>query len=421
MSLRTTDTATSPTAPADQPPRALDGIRVVDLTQFEAGTTATQALAWLGADVIKVERPFTGDPVRRASRDRPDGDSTGFLVFNSNKRSVTLNLKHPKGPELLGRLLRTADVLVENFRPGTLERMGFGYAQLAADNPRLVYAQIKGFGRGSPYERFPAFDPIGQATGGAMSLTGEPDGPPMRSGVNLADSATGLHAAMGVVAALYQRQRTDRGQLVEVAMQDVVISLSRSAYGRYLTTGEDAVRVGNALHIGPSAPSNAYPCKPFGDNDYCYIHCSRAGNADWHRLLSLIGRNDLLDDERFATPQTRWEHRETVNALLTDWTRQRTKVEAMEQLGAANVPGGATFSTSELANHASLRARGVFVEVEHPYHGPVVLPGWPIVMSDSPVRVLAAPALGSGNATVYREYAGVTEDELKRLAEEGVV
>lgn len=400
---------------------ALAGVTVIDVTQFESGSVATQALAWLGADVIKVERPMVGDPVRRATPDRPWTDSPGFLLFNSNKRSITLNLKHPKGALLFGRLLQEADVLVENSRPGTLEKLGFDYDSASRLNPRIIYVQIKGFGRGSPYESYPAFDPIGQAAGGSMSLTGMPDGPPLRPGINLADSGAGMQAVIGTVAALYQRYETGFGQRVEVAMQDAVINLSRSAYGKWVSTGEVSGRVGNDLHIGISAPSNAYPCRPFGANDYCYIHCSRSGSDDWKRLLSVIGRSDLVDDPRFATPELRWQHKDFIDAMLAVWTSQRTKFEAMAELGNAAVPASAVMTTVELANDSFLRGRGVFATVTHPDRGDVVVPAWPVMMSDSRVDVRAAPRLGADNELIYRTRLGLGDAELSQLSDEGVV
>lgn len=414
--------ASSPKAgAASVRPIALDGVTVIDLAQFESGSVATQALAWLGADVIKVEKPSVGDPVRRATRDRPWIDSPGFLLFNSNKRSVTINLKHPKGQSLLRLLLSKADVVVENFRPGTLEQLGLDYESVAALNPGLIYAQIKGFGHGSPFEHYPAFDPIGQAAGGSMSLTGMSDGPPLRPGVNLADSGAGMHAVIGIVAALYQRTRTGRGQKVEIAMQDAVINLSRSAYGKWLSSGEESARVGNDLHIGISAPSNAYPCKPFGPNDFCYIHCSRSGNDDWQRLLAVIGRNDLIDDPRFATPEQRWENKDFIDDMLGKWTSERNKFEAMAELGSASVPASAVLSTRELATDESLRARGIFATVTHPDRGEIVVPGWPVIMTESRVEVRAAPRLGDGNHSVLHQLLGLSDEELIQLGEEGAI
>src|SRR5439155_17556599 len=251
--------------------KALNGIRVLDLTQFEAGTSCTETLAWLGAEVIKVEEPTRGDQGRGASSELPGADSFYFLLLNANKRSVTCNLKHPRGRDLLCRLIEHADVFIENFGPGVIERLGFGYDQVKQVNPRIIYARIKGFAPGGPYEHFLAFDMIAQAVGGALSTTGEPDGRPLKPGPTIGDTGTGLHTAIGILAALYQRQFTGRGQRIEVAMQEAVINFCRIAYASQLQWNRPAPRIGNRSVLGTNAPSEAYPCKGGGPNDYCYV------------------------------------------------------------------------------------------------------------------------------------------------------
>jgi formyl-CoA transferase len=393
---------------------ALEGVVVVDLTQFEAGTVCTETLAWLGATVIKVERPGTGEQGRV--------DPYHFVLLNANKKSVTLDLKHPEGKALMKKLLARADVLVENFRPGTIERLGFDYETVRSINPKIIFAQIKGFGTDGPYADFPAFDPIGQATGGLASITGEPDGPPLHAGANLADSGTGFHCAIAILAALYQRTVTGMGQRIEVAMQDVVINFCRSSYGRQLMTGEPAPRVGNAMPMLPVAPCGAYPCRPGGPNDYVFIYTSRwPGSNQWERLLEVIGRTDLLSDPRFATPESRYEYREEVDAVISAWTRGRTKVEAMEELGKAGVPAGAVFTTAELSADPYLRKRGMFVDVEYPGLGKVTIPGFPLKMSGSFVPVLPAPQLGEHNAEIYGGLLGLSSEEMERLSRAGVI
>jgi formyl-CoA transferase len=401
---------------------ALDGVVVLDLTQFEAGTVCTETLAWLGATVIKLERPGMGEQGRAAAADWPDGDSYHFILLNANKKSVTADIKHPEGQALVRRLLERVDVFVENFRPGTIERLGFGYETVRSINPQIIYAQIKGFGSDGPYADFPAFDPVGQATGGAASITGEADGPPMRTGPNLADSGTGFHTAIGILAALYQRAMTGVGQRVEVAMQDVVINYCRPTYGRQLTDGEPAGRGGNEMPMAPVSPCGAYPCHPGGPNDYVFIYTSRwPGSSQWEQLLEVIGRKDVLNDPRFSTPESRYEHRDEVDSMISEWTRQKTKFEAMEKLGRADVPTGAVLSTVELAADPYLRERGTFVTVDHPVRGSILMPGFPIKMSASSVPVLPAPLLGQHNEEVYRDMLGIPADELKRLREAGVI
>src|SRR4051812_20185317 len=277
--------------------RALAGVRVIDLTQFEAGPSCTETLAWLGADVIKVE-PLEGEQSRGASTDKRGVDSPYFMLMNANKRGITLNLKHEKGKALLTELIRKGDVFVENFGPGTIERMGFGYDAVKAINPRIVYAQIKGFAPDGPYANYLSFDMIAQATGGAMSVTGEADGVPLRSGATVGDSGSGFHCAIGILAALLQRHTTGRGQRIEVVMQEVVTNFCRISYAAEALGGKPALRNGNQSVLGSTSPSEAYPCKGGGPNDYCFIYSSRATNRHFQRLLDFMGRPELKDDER---------------------------------------------------------------------------------------------------------------------------
>jgi formyl-CoA transferase len=394
---------------------------VVDLTQFEAGTSCTETLAWLGAEVIKVEEPKRGDQGRAASSELPGTDSFYFLLLNANKRSITCNLKDPRGRELLCRLIETADVFVENFSPGTIERLGFGYDEVSKVNPRIVYAQIKGFSKGSPFESYLAFDMIAQATGGSMATTGEPDGRPLKPGPTIGDTGTGLHTAIGVLAALYQRQFSGHGQRIQVAMQEAVINFGRIAYASQLLWNKPAPRVGNRGVLGTNAPSEAYPCKGGGPNDYCYVYTTRAGNHHWERLLHVIGREDLLNDPRFATNQARSENQDALDDVLKPWISQRTKQEVMETLGNAGIPAGAVFDTDELLNDQFLRQNGMFGTVDHPVRGKVTIPGWPVRMSDSKVPLKSAPLLGQDNDAIYGELLGCSPDEVKSLRAEEVI
>lgn len=400
---------------------ALQGVRVIDLTQFESGTSCTETLAWLGADVIKVEKPGEGEQGRNASADTPGLDSWYFLLLNANKRSVTLNLRRSEGKALLEGLLDHADVMVENFGPGAIERLGLGYDDLREHYPRLIYTQIKGFSPEGPYGKYLAFDPIAQAAGGALSLTGESEGYPLKPGPTIADTGTGLHAAIGILAALHQRQRTGNGQRVEVAMQDVVTNFSRIAFSRQLMTGQPAERLGNKGQLGVSAPSGIYPCKPDGTNDFVFIYTTRAGNHHWDRLLDVLERPDLKNDPRFADPASRASHNEEVDALISDWTRGLTKEDAMQVLGDAGVPCSAVFDTLELTEDPHLNERGTIVELDHPMRGKFKIPGWPVHMERSVVPVQSPPLLGEHNEDVYRDLLGLSRNDLRKLEEQSVI
>jgi formyl-CoA transferase len=396
-------------------PGALNGVRVVDLTQFEAGTSCTQTLAWLGAEVIKVEEPTKGEQGRSASTDRPGVDSYYFMLLNANKRSVTANLKSEQGRSLVRSLIEKADVFVENFAPGAIERLGFGYDVVSGINPRIIYAQIKGFAPDGPYGNYLAFDMIAQATGGAMSITGEADGRPLKPGLTIGDTGTGLHCAIGILAALYQRQFTGHGQRIEVAMQEAVINYGRISYASQALWGKAAPRAGNQSILGTNSPSESYPCKGGGPNDYCYIYTSRATSQHWDRLLKIIGRDDLVGDVRFATAEARYKHRDQVDAMIGEWTARFDKRTVMTTLGDAGVPAGAVFDTQELSSDPHLRRRGTFVTVKHPVRGDFTMPGWPVQMSDSKVPITAAPLLGAHNIDIYGGLLGLTADELTAL------
>lgn len=405
-------------APAGNP--ALAGIRVVDLTQFEAGTSITETLAWLGADVIKIENPVGGEQGRSASSERKDADSYYFMLLNANKRSVTLNLKDQRGKKMLRDMIAKADIFAENFAPGVIEKLGFSYDEVAKINPRIIYATVKGFGKGSPYESNLAFDMIAQAAGGVMSITGEPTGRPIKPGVTLGDTGTGLHAVIGVLAALFQRTVSGRGQKVEVAMQDAMVNYCRIAYSHQLATNKACERKGNRVVLG-NAPCDVFKCKPGGHNDYVYIYTSRATNAHWERLCEVIGREDLKADPRYATPPLRGNHGDEINSHIEAWTQKFTKHEAMDKLGKAGVPCGAVLDTMELSEDPTMRKREIFAEIEHPVRGKVVIPGWPVKMSESYVKVTSSPILGADNADVYGEMLGLTGADLAALKTEGVV
>ena len=393
---------------------ALNGIRVIDLTQFESGTSCTLLLAWFGAEVIKVEPREKGEQGRHSSTE-PGVDSLYFIQLNANKKSVTCDLKTEQGRKLLSRLIQHGDVFIENFAPGVIERLGFDYETVSKINPRIIYARIKGFAPDGPYANFLAFDPIAQAAGGALSITGEPDGRPLKPGPNFADSGAGLHCTIGILAALQQRHTTGRGQVVEVSMQDAMISFMRIAYAAQAMFKRPAARTANQSIFAGTAPSEVYRCKGDGPNDYCYVYTTRAGSKHWQSLLKLIGREELLNDPRFTTPQLRALHSDEVDAILSAWTRNYDKLEVMRMLGEANVPASATFDTTELSEDPHLRKRGTFVTFRHPHHGEVTIPGNMIKLSDTLVKVESPPLLGADNEGVYGGLLGLSSQEIEEL------
>lgn len=400
---------------------ALAGIRVLDLSQFESGTSCTQSLAWLGAEVIKIEEPLRGEQGRRASGGATGEDSFYFMVLNANKRSVTLNLKSEEGLAIFHRMVASADVFVENFAPGVVERLGLGYDALARINPRLVYAQIKGFGGGSPFNQYPAFDMIAQATGGIVSITGEADGRPLKPGTTLGDTGAGLHCTIGILAAILQRNVTGRGQRIEVAMQEAALNFSRIAFAAQAGSGKAASRNGNQSLLGATSPSELYRCKGDGPNDYCFVYASRVGNHQWQRLLEVIGRTDLKDDPRFGSPTLRYANREAVDQIVATWTEGRSKMTVMNTLGAAGVPAGAVLDTMELSTDAYLRESGAIVELEHPVRGRYLMPGWPVRMTDTRVPIVSSPVLGADNEEVLGALAGMEPARLAYLRDRKII
>ena len=413
------------TQPAQERPDgagALYGLRVIDLTQFEAGTSCTETLAWLGAEVIKVEEPGKGEQGRGASTNA-GMDSFYFMLLNANKRSVTANLRSEKGKEVLRQLIRKGDVFVSRTSgPGVIERMGFGWDVIHELNPRMVFAQIKGFGPDGPYGKFLAFDMIAQAAGGSLSVTGEREGRPIRPGVNIGDTGAGVHCAAGILAALFERQFTGKGQRVEVCMQDVVINFARNTYAAQLLNGGQAARRnGNQSVLAVTAPSEIYPCKGGGLNDYCYIYTSRATPTHWLRLLKVIGREELAEDPRFADPVERYNNRKEVDEAISEWTRQRDKATVMKLLGEAGVPAGAVYDTKDLSEDPYLRERGMFQTVNHPQRGEFVMPVSPIQLSNSKTVCTSSPLLGADTDEVYTDLLGLSEKELTELRNEKAI
>jgi formyl-CoA transferase len=408
--------------------RALSGVRVLDMTHVQAGPGCTQILAWLGADVVKVELPGRGDITRQQLRDLPDVDSLYFTMLNCNKRSVTLNTKLPEGREMFKALLRESDVLVENFGPGVLDRQGYSWETIQEINPRLIYASIKGFGPGR-YEDFKAYEPVAQAMGGSMSTTGWPDGRPTVTGAQIGDSGTGVHTVAAILAALYQRDvHSGRGQRVVCTMQDSVLNLcrvkmrdqQRLEHGRlseYPNESFDGVvpRSGNAS--GGGQPGAALRCSPGGENDYVYMVIQP---PVWAPLAALIERPELAEDPRFATPAARLPILDEVWAAIEAWTSRHSKAEVLEKCNAIDVPCGPVLSMKELLEDPDLRARGMIVAVEHPERGTFYTIGSPLQLSDSPVEVKRSPLLGEHNADVYGKL-GYDEAKLAQLRESGVI
>lgn len=401
---------------------ALNGVRVIDLTQFESGTSCTQMLAWLGAEVIKIEEPTRGEQGRGASSEKKGADSYYFMMLNNSKRSVTLNLKSDKGKELLKKLIAKGDIFAENFAPGAIERLGFSWDIVNQLNPRMIYAQIKGFAPGSKYEHYPSFDMIAQAAGGTVSVTGEPDGIPLKPGITVGDTGTALHCVIGILAALYQRQLTGKGQKVVVAMQDAVLNFCRIAFARqYISNGVAAPRVANQGILGMNSPSGVYPCKGGGSNDYCFVYTTRAADHQWLKLLKFIGKEEWADDPRFATQISRWEHRELIDAAITAWTSQHDKIWVMETLGSAGVPAAAVMDTAELTADPKLRRDSAMATVQHPVRGEFILPGWAVQMSESTPKITPAPLLGDSTDDVYQKLLGLSPADIASLRAEKVI
>lgn len=396
--------------------QALAGIRVVDMTHNQAGPACAQILGFLGADVIKLEEPKGGDVARTNMRDLDNSDSLFFLVLNANKQSLTLNLKTEQGKALFKKVIEQSDVLLENFGPGALDRLGLGYDVLSKLNPRLIYATIKGFGTYGPYSDFKSFEPIAQAMGGAMSVTGFPENPPTFIFPAIGDSGTGMHMCIGILAALQQRHTSGKGQHVEVSMQDAVVNLIRVSLRDHQRTGKPMGRSGNQL--GHTIPGTTYPCAPGGPNDYAFIF---AQPQMWKPFLGVIGRPELADDPRYASPEARWENRDAMNEIISAWTMQRTKHEVMKLLGDAGVPCGACLDTGEVLADPHLRAREMIVDVEYPTRGTYKTVGSPIKLSDSPVTVQRPPLLGEHTEALLGTLCGLPPDEVRKLKESGVV
>ncbi|MDW8469190.1 MAG: formyl-CoA transferase [Burkholderiales bacterium] len=411
---------------------ALKGVRILDMTHVQAGPTCSQLLAWMGADVIKVEPP-TGDITRGQLRDVPNADSLYFTMLNCNKRSITVNLKTPEGKQVLTDLIRKCDILMENFGPGVLDRLGFSWEKVHEINPRLVMGSIKGFGSTGPYANFKAYENVAQAMGGAMSTTGVPDGPPYVTGAQIGDSGTGLHLAIGLLAALRQAERTGLGQYVEVAMMDGVMNLCRVKFRdhqrlergplpeysvpTYKGMGE-VPRAGN--DSGGGQLGNAVHCKPHGANDWLYIVVQE---AVWEPLARRIGPEvgvpDMATDPRLATIGERRKNQQLMWTLINKFAEKYTKRELMKILNELDVPCGPIMSTADLANDEHVRGRQMWVELDHPQRGKWFNVGMPIKLSASPAVIRRSPLLGEHTDEILREVLGYDEARISALKQAG--
>ena len=393
---------------------ALDGFRVLDMTQWEAGTSCTQCLAWLGADVVKVEQPEVGDPGRGRLRGEAL-DAAYFVNWNSNKRSVTVDLSIPAGRELLLSMLPRYDVFVENYGPGVVEKLDIDYDVMRAVKPDIIYARIKGFGTSGPYAGYKSMDMVAQATGGAFSITGNADGPPMRPGPTIGDAGTGVQAALAIVAAWAQKLRTGEGQLVELSMQEAVTYYLRTATGRTLFGKEASPpRSGG----GRNPFMRLYPSAPGGSNDYVFL---MAANPRMQKAACEVIGKDLLSDPRFARSRAREENCEAMVEEIAEWTRQRTKREAMEAWAEAGVCAGSVYALDELYTDPHLVERGFVHEIHHPHYGDIRLLGWPAKMSKSSVAISPAPLLGQHTDEVLRQDLGFDDADIARLRVAGAI
>ncbi|MDQ7977001.1 formyl-CoA transferase [Paraburkholderia sp. SARCC-3016] len=413
--------------------KALDGVRILDFTHVQSGPTCTQLLAWFGADVIKVERAGTGDVTREQLRDIPDADSLYFTMLNHNKRSVTIDTKNPEGKKVLETLIKTCDVLVENFAPGALDRMGFTWERIQELNPQMIVASVKGFGPG-PYEDCKVYENVAQCAGGAASTTGFDDGPPVVTGAQIGDSGTGLHLALGIVTALFQRTKTNRGQKVLAAMQDGVLNLCRvklrdqqrlertgvmKEYPQYPngTFGEAVPRAGNAS--GGGQPGWILKCKGWEADPNAYIYFITQAPV-WAKICNVIGKEEWATDPDYATPNARLPRLKEIFAEIERWTMTKTKFEAMDILNKYDIPCGPILSMKEIAEDESLRKTGTIVEVDHPVRGKYLTVGNPIKLSDSPTDVTRSPLLGEHTDEVMAEL-GYSAQQIAALRTAGAI
>ena len=414
--------------------KALDGIKILDMTHVQSGPTCTQLLAWFGADVIKVERPGVGDATRGQLRDIPDVDSLYFTMLNHNKRSVTLNTKDEKGKEIFTRFIKECDVMVENFAPGALDRMGFGWDKIQELNPRMIYASVKGFGPG-PFADCKVYENVAQCAGGSASTTGNLDGTPMVTGAQIGDSGTGLHLALGIVTALFQRETSGKGQRVECAMQDSVLNLCRvklrdqqrlqhgplneySQFGEGIPFGDATPRAGN--DSGGGQPGRILKCRGWETDPDAYTYFITQA-AVWKNICDLIGKPDWKENPDYAKPINRLPKLNEIFGAIEDWTMTKTKFEVMDICNALNIPVGPILSMKEISEDESLRQTGTIVDVEHPERGNYLTVGNPIKLSDSPSDVVRSPLLGEHTDEILKDVLGMSDADIAEAKEMGAV
>jgi len=414
--------------------KALDGIRILDFTHVQSGPTCTQLLAWMGADVIKVERPGVGDATRKQLADVEGADSLYFTMLNHNKRSLTLNSKNETGKEVLERLVKKCDVLVENFAPGALDRMGFSWERIQELNPRMIMASVKGFGPG-PYEDCKVYENVAQCAGGSASTTGFRDGPPLVTGAQIGDSGTGLHLALGITAALLQRANTGRGQLVQAPMQDSVLNLCRvklrdqqrldtgplteySQYGENVEFGDSTPRAGN--DSGGGQPGRILKCKGWEIDPNAYTYFITQA-AVWQKICDVVEKPEWKEDPDYATPSARLIRLNYIFDEIEKWTMTKTKFEVMELCNPHDIPVGPILSMKEISEDVSLRKSGTIVEVDHPERGKYLTVGCPIKFSDSSVEVTRSPLLGEHTDEILSEVLDYDADEIAAIRASGAV
>lgn len=392
---------------------ALSGMRILDLTQWESGTSCTQALAWLGADVVKVEPP-AGDPGRNLARNA-QAESDYFINWNSNKRSVVIDLSRDEGRDLLLRMAPKYDVFIENFGPGVIEKLRLTYTDVKRVHPEVIYASIKGYGLDGPYADYKCFDAVAQAAAGALSVTGEIGGPPMRPGPTIGDSGSGIQMALAVTAAYVQKLKTGEGQFIELSMQEAVTYFMRTMIAIGAQGGAAAVpRLGNRM----GATIDLFPCKPGGPNDFVYIMA--VTDAMWKRLIAKVGKPEYADDPRFETDLHRIMNGAAIREAISAWTSERTKQEAMKQLNEADIPASMVFDTKDLFADPHLKERGFVHEIEHAKLGRIKLLGWPPRLSGSRVELKAASGLGEHTMEVLGEDLSLADSEIAGLQRDGI-
>ena len=404
--------------------KALQDITVLDLTQWEAGPTATQLMGFLGANVIKIEPPKVGDPARRFSGVPLEGDvdSFYFITLNANKKSITLDLDKARGREIFKEMVKKGDVVVENFEAGTMEKWGLNYDVLKEINPKLIYGRVSGYGSYGPYADYPADDSTIQAMTGTTSWTGFPDKPPVRGGPRFAETGSGVNLCSGILMALHQRDREGKGEFVEVTMADTSINLCRVRLTAMQTEtdqmykGPPIKRLG--IVTGSRAPSNIYPTK---DQDIYINFMYGAAQDQWEMTMKLIGHPELVGDPRFADQYTRGKHSDVVDKLLSDWTSQRSGAEAFNTLAGAGISTGITLTSSMAMNDPHILYREKVVELDHPVRGKYKMLGYAGRLEKSPVEIRTAPLLGEHNEEVYAELMGYTKDDLSKLKTAGVI